>query len=102
MLLAAVIHGAGQSNQCVIHNAKCVIEIISRKDEKVGELMKAKDIPDWKIAKWETDMDIIAERANSETEYAHIDADNLLCQILREIGFERIAELFQHMKKWYS
>lgn len=35
-------------------------------------------------------------------EDAHIDADNLMCDILKEFGYEEGVNAFYKMDKWYS
>ena len=37
---------------------------------------------------------------NEEDE--HIDADNLMCDILKEFGYEEGVNVFYKMDKWYS
>lgn len=35
-------------------------------------------------------------------EEGHIYADDLLCELLRRLGFEEVVEKFENLKKWYS
>lgn len=37
-----------------------------------------------------------------DPEAAHGDADALLCDLLRELGFDYVAETFESMHKWYA
>lgn len=60
------------------------------------------EIPEWKKAKWLTDMRFIKEQSRYDTEAAHSKADDLLCDILTEIGLEEIANEFDAFEKWYS
>ena len=60
------------------------------------------DIPDWKIAKYVTEMAVLADESEKNTELSHIYADRLLCDILKEIGLSEVAEEFERCKKWYS
>jgi hypothetical protein len=41
------------------------------------------------------------QQENSDTEDSHINADNILCEFLIELGFERIVEEFEKVNKWY-
>ena len=34
--------------------------------------------------------------------HAHITADNLMCQLLRTLGYSEGVEIFENMEKWYS
>ena len=36
------------------------------------------------------------------TEDGHIEADNLMIKLLKELGYEEGAEIFDRMYKWYS
>ncbi|WP_313266530.1 hypothetical protein [Sphingobacterium sp.] len=38
---------------------------------------------------------------NDDTEIAHIQADNILCQFLKELGYEDIVEEYDKIDKWY-
>lgn len=60
------------------------------------------EIPDWKKAKYITEMSAIADYADKDQELAHINADGLLLEILREIGLSEVAEEFDRFDKWYS
>ena len=35
-------------------------------------------------------------------EGSHIAADNLICELLRELGYQKGVEIFEDMPKWYS
>lgn len=43
--------------------------------------------------------DLITE---NDVEKKHIDADNILCELLKELGFNEIVESFNKLKKWYG
>lgn len=43
--------------------------------------------------------DLISE---NDVEKKHIDADNILCELLKELGFNEIVESFNKLKKWYG
>lgn len=38
----------------------------------------------------------------SDIEKKHIHADNILCELLKELGFNEIVESFNKLKKWYG
>ena len=59
-------------------------------------------IPNWKKAKYITEMSMIADESRGHTESAHIKADELLCTILKDIGLSEVAEEFDRCEKWYS
>lgn len=39
---------------------------------------------------------------SDEPESAHIDADDLMCFALRELGYGKGVDIFEDMKKWYA
>ena len=42
------------------------------------------------------------DETSSNEEEAHIRADDLLCETLRQLGYEKGVEIFENMGKWYS
>jgi len=48
----------------------------------------------------------IKERLKSDPDYdeefAHPDADAVLCDLLKELGFEDVVELYEKIPKWYA
>lgn len=38
----------------------------------------------------------------NDTEKGHIEADHLMCDLLRELGYQEGADIFEEMGKWYS
>lgn len=39
---------------------------------------------------------------STDPEAAHGEADNILCEFLRSAGFEKMADAFEKVEKWYS
>jgi len=39
---------------------------------------------------------------NSDTEEAHIDADRILCNLLVQLGYGDVVDLWYEVEKWYS
>ena len=37
-----------------------------------------------------------------DTEYGHITADELMCDVLKELGYSEGVEIFENMHKWYA
>lgn len=48
------------------------------------------------------EMLLLKEKCNDDEEQFHIDADNLLCNVLAELGYGDGIQIFQNMPKWYS
>ena len=37
-----------------------------------------------------------------DTESAHADADDVLCDLLKALGYNRVVEEYDKVKKWYA
>ena len=42
------------------------------------------------------------ERSHADEEVAHSVADGILCDLLTELGYERLVKAFDDVWKWYS
>ena len=50
--------------------------------------------------KYRAKLKILAE--NPDEEAAHIQADDVLCDILNQLGFEDVVEEYRKIPKWYA
>lgn len=39
---------------------------------------------------------------NEDTEDAHIEADRILCELLTQLGYNKVVLEFRKMHKWYA
>ena len=39
---------------------------------------------------------------NCDVESAHTDADNVLCDLLKDLGYDKVVEEYNKVKKWYA
>lgn len=39
---------------------------------------------------------------SKDIECAHIEADDLLCEILLDLGYDKIVEAYEAIDKWYA
>ena len=39
---------------------------------------------------------------NGDTEVAHINADAVLCNVLTQLGYKELVDLYEKVKKWYA
>ena len=39
---------------------------------------------------------------NGDTEVAHINADAVLCDVLTQLGYKELVDLYEKVKKWYA
>ena len=60
-------------------------------------LMRFKDKTSPKVFK--ESMEIIA---SDDTEFKHVNADELMCELLTSLGYGEGVEIFKNMDKWYS
>ena len=76
-----------------------VEEIIKKVDGLKEQLEKLK-----KIEKLEEKYLILMEekRKCMDTEVAHVEADDLLCKLLRELGMDKLVDKFEEINKWYA
>lgn len=42
------------------------------------------------------------EVANGDTEIAHSNADDILCDLLMRLGYTRLVSLYHDVAKWYA
>jgi hypothetical protein len=59
------------------------------------------NIPQEMIDEFNKEMKHISEN-QWRTEDAHIEMDDVMCNTLRKLGFEKGIEIFEHTEKWYS
>ena len=45
---------------------------------------------------------MIAIGKNGDEEIRHVDADDLMCELLRSLGYGEGIEIFEDMPKWYA
>lgn len=39
---------------------------------------------------------------NGDVEVAHLDADAVLCDVLTQLGYKELVDLYEKVKKWYA
>lgn len=39
---------------------------------------------------------------NCDTEGDHVDADNVLCRLLIQLGYDDVVEAYNKIHKWYA
>lgn len=39
---------------------------------------------------------------NDDTECGHIEADAVLCDVLTQLGYKELVDLYEKVKKWYA
>lgn len=43
-----------------------------------------------------------AAQENPDTESAHVDADQVLCDLLKALGYKQVVEEYDKVEKWYA
>jgi len=46
--------------------------------------------------------DLKEQQKNPDTECAHIEADDILCNLLKHIGFGEVVVEYEKINKWYA
>ena len=41
-------------------------------------------------------------QTSGDTEAAHSDADDVLCELLKSLGYEDVVEAYLEVPKWYA
>lgn len=54
------------------------------------------------IKKYIDELKKIQKILNKDTESRHIAEDDILCELLSELGFNEIVELYDKTLKWYA
>jgi len=39
---------------------------------------------------------------NNDIELAHVEADDILCDVLTKLGYEELVDVYKNVKKWYA
>ena len=39
---------------------------------------------------------------SGDTEVAHIEADNILCDVLTHLGYKELVDVYNQVRKWYA
>ncbi len=39
---------------------------------------------------------------SGDTEVAHLDADDILCDVLTQLGYKELVDLYEKVNKWYA
>lgn len=47
-------------------------------------------------------VELIEQINNFDTEEAHQIADGILTELLRQLGFKEVVELYERIEKWYA
>lgn len=42
------------------------------------------------------------EQKNSDTEMAHVGADDVLCDLLESLGYQDVVSEYKKIDKWYA
>ena len=62
--------------------------------------MKKKELIE--LAKNKAVHELLLAQGNDDTEAAHRDADQTLCDLLETLGFADVVEQYHRIRKWYA
>lgn len=54
------------------------------------------------VDEFEAKMADIFANPNTDIEEKHIQADDLMCEVLKNLGYELGIEIFENAQKWYA
>lgn len=46
--------------------------------------------------------DLKVEQDNNDAEMAHANADDILCELLADLGYEDVVAEYEKVRKWYA
>ena len=49
-----------------------------------------------------SELERIAEESAGDPEAAHSEADEVLCELLKTLGYENVVKAWQSVEKWYA
>lgn len=58
--------------------------------------------PDEQALREKAIADIKVEQKNNDTESAHLNADNIICDLLVALGYADVVEEYDNVRKWYA
>ena len=87
------INESGKSNFCPNCGAQMFAKDINAPNNKDRTMISPKEFAD--------KMKRIAEKKTNE-EMCHIEMDDYMCDVLRQLGFEEGVAIFMDTPKWYS
>jgi hypothetical protein len=70
-------------------------ELPHHQHERRGRRMNEEDLEKKYIKK-------IKKIEDEDQETAHVEADRILCQLLKELGFKKLVKKYQDIPKWYA
>ena len=44
----------------------------------------------------------LVEKSKADLERAHGEADEILCEVLMELGYQKLVDKYREVRKWYS
>ena len=45
---------------------------------------------------------LLEEVKSGDTEHAHCEGDDILCELLTELGYADVVEVYMKVPKWYA
>ena len=51
---------------------------------------------------FEKEMQELYDNQGGNEEVFHVEADRLLCKLLKELGYEKGIEIFENADRWYQ
>lgn len=72
----------------------CPLEVLAENEVKVKRERKRK---------FTNELHQLRKLSRSDdTEVAHVEADDILCGVLIELGYENLVEAYEKIRKWYA
>lgn len=89
---------AGTSGQ---NNYEALAEEFNTAEKKLNDYIDSKTAEGAVAEKAIEQLKLLAT-VRGDTEAAHIDADEVLCSLLKKLGYGKVVEAFNRITKWYA
>lgn len=79
-----------------------LVEMTEEEFELVKKTLDENNINESSIKDYTERMRELADNNDDDIEMRHVEMDNLMCEILKEMGFNELVDIFNETEKWYA
>lgn len=79
-----------------------LVEMTEEEFEIAKKTLAKNNINESSIKDYTERMRELADNNDDDIEMRHVEMDNLMCEILKEMGFNELVDIFNETEKWYA
>lgn len=79
-----------------------LVEMTEKEYEIAKKTLAENNINESSIKDYTERMRKLADNNDDDIEARHVEMDDLMCEILKEMGFNELVEIFNETEKWYA